>query len=666
MKKVLFGTALCILAFNYSYSQQTDNKSTIWIGLFGGVNFNQHTANFQGLPGVPSCCPQYENGSGSGMAIGALLELPLFADVTLAIRPNFSSYNAELTSKEYNPIRLADQTIGQAEFNHVLASNFSSLSVDGLLQYKVLNRLGVMGGIRLGILSTGTFAQSEKIISNNGTFKNGKTIQNEFSGEIPDKASLNAGMTLGLTYDLSLNTQQTLKLVPEALFSYGFTPLVSNLSWHNHYFRIGVAIKYSPFETVKPVAIPEEKKTEQVIEPVIAENTKPAPAEVSATIYTNDNTPALEQKLIVRELLSKQVVPMLPMIFFDQKSSQIPPRYVQLSKNESEKFSEKELQDSEGLAVYYQTLNVIGSRMKKNPTFTIKVIGTNSDIGDEKGNISLSQARVNSVKKYLSEVWSINESRITSETRNLPSKFSNIESEEGRQENSRLEFVSSNPSLLAPIIVYDTARVITYNRMDIELTGGLPTVVGRWGFNAKGKDNSKYVIYDNYGTPVTRQFSWDIDNATVLQFLRTQKSIAVNAFVESESGDKVDVTTGSIPVDYKVLELGKDSSVGVKTFNVIMFDVDKYELNEENKRYLQQLIPEVTSSSRLTITGYTDRTGDAAYNQTLSLNRARSVAREIGSPNVTIKGVGESRPLFDNNLPEGRFYNRTVEVIIEE
>ena len=97
-----------------------------------------------------------------------------------------------------------------------------------------------------------------------------------------------------------------------------------------------------------------------------------------------------------------------------------------------------------------------------------------------------------------------------------------------------------------------------------------------------------------------------------------------------------------------------------------MFDVDKYELNEENKNYLQQLIPEVTPTSRLTITGYTDRTGDAAYNQTLSLNRARSVAREIGSPNVTIKGVGESRPLYDNNLPEGRFYNRTVEVIIEE
>ncbi|MBN8573499.1 MAG: OmpA family protein [Candidatus Kapabacteria bacterium] len=666
MKKIIIVSTFFFFAYCNVYAQQSDNKSSMWIGLFGGVNFNQHTADFQGLPGIPSCCPQYENGSGSGFAVGALIELPLFTDVSLAIRPNFSSYNAELTSKEFNPIRLADQTIGQAEFNHVLVSNFSALSVDGLLQYKVLNRLGLVGGVRVGILSSGTFTQSEKITSNNGTFKNGKTIQNEFTGDIPDRATLNAGFTLGLMYDLSLNSRQTLKLVPEALFSYGITPLVSNLSWNNHYFRVGVSLKYSPFETVKPVIVPEEKMQEKPTEPVLAEKPKIAPAEVAATIYTNDNKPATEQKLIVRELLSKQVVPMLPMIFFDQKSSQIPQRYIQITKNETDKFSEKQLRESEGLAAYYQTLNVIGSRMKNNAKFTIKIIGSNSDAGEEKGNISLSQARVNSVKKYLSEVWSINESRITSETRNLPAKFSNIESEEGRQENSRLEFVSSNPALLAPIIVFDTARAITYNRMDIELTGGLPAVVGRWGFNAKGKDNSKYVIYDNYGTPVTRQFSWDIDNSSVLEFLRTQNSIAVNAFVESESGDKVDVTTASIPVDYKVLELGKDSSVAVKTFNVIMFDVDKYELNEENKNYLQQLIPEVTATSRLTITGYTDRTGDAAYNQTLSLNRARSVAREIGSPNVIIKGVGESRPLYDNNLPEGRFYNRTVEVIIEE
>ena len=666
MKKILIALVFFYFAFNICIAQQNEQKSTLWIGMFGGVNFNQHTADFQGLPGIPSCCPRYENGTGTGFTIGGLLEIPLFVDASLAIRPNFSSYNAELTSKEFNPVRLANETIGQAEFNHILVSNFSAISFDALLQYKILNRLGMMGGIRLGLLSSGTFSQSEKITSDNGTFQNGRTVQNEYSGDIPSMSSLNAGLTLGIFYDLMLNTQQTLKLVPEAQFSYGITPMVSGLSWNNHYFRIGVALKYSPFETVKPVIVPEEKQPEKTVEPVIAEKPKSVPADVIATVYTRNNSRADDQKLTVRELLSKQVVPMLPMIFFDQKSSQLPKRYIQLSKAESANFSEKSLRESTGLAAYYHTLNVIGSRMKKNPKFTLKLIGSNSDIGDEKGNVGLSQARVNTVKAYLRDVWSIQDSRIETETRNLPTKFSNIESEEGRQENSRLEFVSSNPELLSPIIVYDTARVITYNRVDIELTGGLPASVGKWGFSAVGKGNQKYVIHDSYGTPVTRMFSWDIDNPAVLEFLRNQNSIAINAFVEAESGDKVDVSSKSIPVDYKVLELGKDSTVAVKTFNVIMFDVDKYELNEENKRYLQQILPEITSTSRLTITGYTDRTGDDAYNQTLSLNRARAVARELATPNVQIKGVGETRPLYDNNLPEGRFYNRTVEVIIEE
>jgi hypothetical protein len=29
------------------------------------------------------------------------------------------------------------------------------------------------------------------------------------------------------------------------------------------------------------------------------------------------------------------------------------------------------------------------------------------------------------------------------------------------------------------------------------------------------------------------------------------------------------------------------------------------------------------------------------------------------------KGVGEEAPLYSNELPEGRFYNRTVQIVVE-
>ncbi len=58
------------------------------------------------------------------------------------------------------------------------------------------------------------------------------------------------------------------------------------------------------------------------------------------------------------------------------------------------------------------------------------------------------------------------------------------------------------------------------------------------------------------------------------------------------------------------------------------------------------------------------------HNKKLSENRARTVARAIEQyakgryQSLTARGVGEDDPLYTNDLPEGRFYNRTVQVLI--
>ncbi len=68
--------------------------------------------------------------------------------------------------------------------------------------------------------------------------------------------------------------------------------------------------------------------------------------------------------------------------------------------------------------------------------------------------------------------------------------------------------------------------------------------------------------------------------------------------------------------------------------------------------------------SKVTIQGYTDRIGDPAHNLQLSNNRAQATSRAIGFPNAKVTGRGETA-LHDNDLPEGRFYSRTVNVVIE-
>jgi len=73
----------------------------------------------------------------------------------------------------------------------------------------------------------------------------------------------------------------------------------------------------------------------------------------------------------------------------------------------------------------------------------------------------------------------------------------------------------------------------------------------------------------------------------------------------------------------------------------------------------------------VTIVGHTDSIGKADYNMALSKKRAQAAYDLIlGSgtrarDGIRHDGQGPADPLFDNGLPEGRAFNRTVTVSLE-
>lgn len=72
----------------------------------------------------------------------------------------------------------------------------------------------------------------------------------------------------------------------------------------------------------------------------------------------------------------------------------------------------------------------------------------------------------------------------------------------------------------------------------------------------------------------------------------------------------------------------------------------------------------------LTLEGYTDSSGSAAYNQRLSEQRADGVKQVlinrfgIDAARITAVGKGEESPIADNNTADGKRKNRRVEVIL--
>jgi outer membrane protein OmpA-like peptidoglycan-associated protein len=73
--------------------------------------------------------------------------------------------------------------------------------------------------------------------------------------------------------------------------------------------------------------------------------------------------------------------------------------------------------------------------------------------------------------------------------------------------------------------------------------------------------------------------------------------------------------------------------------------------------------------TRLSIEGHTDSTGDADYNQQLSIERANSVAsyltqRDIENQRLRTLGMGENAPIASNSSQLTREQNRRVELKI--
>ncbi len=103
----------------------------------------------------------------------------------------------------------------------------------------------------------------------------------------------------------------------------------------------------------------------------------------------------------------------------------------------------------------------------------------------------------------------------------------------------------------------------------------------------------------------------------------------------------------------------------------ILFDTGKADLKPTASGNIAQMadILKKYPENVITIKGYTDSTGSAKTNETLSANRASAVKQQLvagGVPAATVStvGMGPQNPVGDNKTAEGRKQNRRVEVEI--
>lgn len=129
---------------------------------------------------------------------------------------------------------------------------------------------------------------------------------------------------------------------------------------------------------------------------------------------------------------------------------------------------------------------------------------------------------------------------------------------------------------------------------------------------------------------------------------------------EQTAGSGVDVT-----------ETDNGQAILVNLPDGVTFDVGSATLKPEFRATLDKVAASLIQypNSLIDVYGHTDSTGSDAFNQTLSENRARTVAGYLASKGVPAarvrsQGFGETMPVASNDTAEGRAKNRRVEIKI--
>ena len=372
----------------------------------------------------------------------------------------------------------------------------------------------------------------------------------------------------------------------------------------------------------------------------------------------------------------RETFPLRNYVFFNLGSTEIPDRYVLLTKDQVKDFKEDQLEvfthrelsgrSKRQLIVYYNFLNILGDRMGKNPLSTITLVGS-SEKGQKDGI-----AMAESVKQYMTGVFGINSARISTEGRFKPK----IPSEQPggilelallREGDRRVSVESSSPALLIEFETGPDAQSLKPTAMQEALLNSYVTfnvdganeAFSSWSLEIRNETGS----VQKFG-PYTQE-TVSISGKSILG-ARTEGNYNVTMVGQTKRGNTIKKEAPLNIVLWTPPEIEE-----MLRFSIIFEFDDSRAITIYDKFLTEIVTPKILKGGTVIIHGHTDIIGEEAHNQKLSLARADEVRgiiekalsnAGISDVKFEVYGFGEDESLapFENNFVEERFYNRTV------
>ncbi|MFV8343016.1 OmpA family protein [Flavobacterium sp. XS2P39] len=622
-------------------------KPSWFFGVAGGANFNFYEGSTHQLNAGFTPPATFHEGDGVGLFIAPLLEY----------RPADSRWGFMLQAGYDSRKGSFDQVKTACDCPADLSTDLSYITVEPSVRFAPFkSNFYLYGGPRLAFNLDKSFTYQLGI---NPAFPD-QAPSAAVTGEFSEIEKTILSMQIGAGYDIPLSSDSNktqFVLSPFVSFQpyFGQNPR-STETWNITTIRAGVALKLGQGRNIQ-------------------ESTDVLPdREVQFSVNSPANTPG--------ERRMSEIFPLRNYVFFNTGSTEIPNRYVTLTKDQVKDFKEDQLEvfapknlsdrSKRQMIVYYNVLNILGDRMQKNPSSSITLVGS-SEKGPADG-----LAMAESIKTYLVNVFAINPSRIITKGQdkpNIPSEQpgATLELELLREGDRRVSIESNSPDLLmefqsGPDAQLKPVQIVPLQEAPVESyvtfnNKGAGEALSSWSLQIADEQGK----VQSFGPYTQEEVS--IPGKSILGN-RPEGDYKVKMIGQTKSGKIVEKET---PV-HMVLWTPAKMEEGLRYS--IIYEFNKSKAINIYEKYLTDVVaPKIPVGATVIIHGHTDIIGEEVHNQDLSLARANDVKSILqnglsktdrNDVKFEVLGYGEdeNKSPFENKTPEERFYNRTVVIDI--
>jgi outer membrane protein OmpA-like peptidoglycan-associated protein len=607
---------------------------SLWFGVYGGANVNL----FEGVLRTPSSTISVDDpagftkGNGTGLALGGMLEYNSggLLGGNLMIGYDNRAFDAEQVGGED------------------LSASPAYISIEPNA------RINVGGGglhVTLGPAIAISIASGFEYVPSAAT---GPRLAEE--GDLSDLRGLVIGGQAGVGYDIPLGGygDPTTMMTPfvQARLGQGLIdpPPGDNDDLGITSIRLGVQLKFGTYYAP----------------PVISDIFPDPVGEFDISLRVPN--------VITDSRTVRETFPIRNYVFFDAGSTELPERYRRLSSADAATFREEQLVRGEGVPggtselevrsrqqmnAYYNILNVLGDRLRRTATATVRLVGAAG------GDAEAGRVMAENVKRYLVDTFAIDARRITTEGQAMPPNRSGSGSSSGEDakmiaaENYRVSIIGPE-EIVRPLNITTVQEEPLDN--DVLVTIRASEDIAYWNVEVTDPAGETQRFGPFRNTATAR-----IEAKPLLGAEHDARFIA-RGTVTMKDGSTV--TSGS-----KEFRLVRTESIvqNTGTRYSILFEFDESKTVQTYEKFLAETVaPSIPTGSTVIIHGHTDVIGTPEYNVALAQRRVdetqRILTRELTRAGKTVTfdtygfGEDERRAPFDNILPEQRFYNRTVVV----